>query len=69
MEIERIFLIAPILGIELARVKRRVEISGVCIGVAIHRRPGTIQRLLNVINANKSIRLRGDDGGFHRDIN
>ena len=36
---KRIFLIAPVLRIQLARVEGRVEIAGIGVGVAVNRSP------------------------------
>ena len=57
MEKQGFFLVAAVLGVELAGVEGGVEVAGVGVGVAIHRSPGTVERLLHLIDGDQRLAL------------
>jgi hypothetical protein len=58
-----ILLIAAVFGIEFTGVKRRVEVAGVGVGVAIHRGPRSVKALLNFVDHDQRV-LKGRAAGF-----
>jgi hypothetical protein len=47
---QRILLIAPVLRIELATIKGRVEVARIRVGIAVHRGTGAVQGFLNILD-------------------
>jgi hypothetical protein len=58
MEKKGLLLIAAVFGVELAGIKRRIEVAGIRVGVAIDRGPRPVQALLNLLDHDQRF-LRG----------
>jgi hypothetical protein len=50
MEKKGLLLIAAVFGVELAGIKRGIEVAGIGVGVAIDRGPRPVQALLNLLD-------------------